>query len=68
MLTWSSFSSHPSGLEQLSVKLLRGVVESELLAAEVVDRRVAFQVEEEVVIEPNLLWLLLKDSGNPAER
>lgn len=66
MLTWSSFSSHPSSLEQLPAKLLRGVVEGELLAADVIDRRVAVQVEKEVVIEPNLLWFLLKDSSSPA--
>lgn len=54
--------SHPSSFKQLPTKLLRWVVEGELLTAEVIDRRVAFQVEKEVIIEANFLWFFLKDS------
>lgn len=35
---------YPAGFEQLPAELLRGVVEGELLAAQVIDRRVAVQV------------------------
>lgn len=50
---------HPSSFDQLPSEFFGGVVERELLTAQVVDWRVAFQVEEKVVVEKHLLWLLL---------
>lgn len=52
--------SYPSGFQQLPTKLLCRVVEGELLAAEMIDRRVALQVEEQVVIKANFLRLFLR--------
>ena len=53
-------NAHPSSLDQLPPEPPGGVVEGELLAAQVVDRRVALPVQEEVVVEADLLWLLLE--------
>lgn len=50
---------HPSSFDQLPSEFFGGVVERELLTAQVVDWRVALQVEEKVVVEKHLLWLLL---------
>lgn len=52
--------THPAGHQQLVPELHGGVVEGELLTAQVVDGRVALQVQEQVVGEANLPWLLLK--------
>lgn len=51
--------TYPSGFQQLPTKLLRRVVEGELLAAQMIDRRVALQVEEQVVVEANFLGFFL---------
>lgn len=50
---------HPSSFDQLSSEFFGGVVECELLTAQVVDWRVALQVQEKVVVETHLLRLLL---------
>lgn len=52
--------THPASHEQLAAKLGGGVVEGELLTAQVVDRRVALQVKKQVVGEADLPWLLLE--------
>lgn len=52
--------THPSSHEQLAAKLGGGVIEGELLTAQVVDRRVALQVEKQVVGEADLPRLLLE--------
>ena len=59
--------THPAGHQQLVPELHGGVVEGELLTAQVVDGRVALQVQEQVVGEANLPWLLLKQrkQGSP---
>lgn len=51
---------YPAGFDQLFPEFFGGVVEGELLAAQVVDRRVALQVEEQVVVEKHLFWLFLE--------
>lgn len=56
----ASESSHPSGFDQLPPEFFGGVVEGEFLTAQVVDWRVALQVEEQVVVETHFFWLLLK--------
>lgn len=60
--------SYPSGFQQLPAELLRRVVEGELLAAEMIDRWVALQVEEQVVVEANFLGFFLRRSGPPRKR
>lgn len=50
---------HPSSFDQLPSEFFGGVVERELLTAQVVDWWVALQVEEKIVVEKHLLWLLL---------
>lgn len=57
--------TYPSGFQQLSTKLLRWVVEGKLLAAEMIDRRVAVKVEEQVVVKANFLRFFLGKSGDP---
>lgn len=52
--------THPASHEQLAAKLCGRIVEGELLAAQVVDRRVALQVEEQVVGETDLPRFLLE--------
>lgn len=51
--------THPTGLDQLASKLVCGVVKCELLTAQVVDRWVALQVQEKVIIKAHLFRLLL---------
>lgn len=50
---------HPSSFDQLSPEFFGGVVEGELLTAQVVDWWVALQVEEKVVVETHFFGLLL---------
>lgn len=50
---------HPSSFDQLSPEFFGGIVEGELLTAQVVDGRVALYVK--VVVETNLLWRLLRE-------
>lgn len=64
----SPLNSHPSGFQQLPTKLLCGVVEGELLTAQVIDRRVALQVEEQVVIKANFLGFFLMRKWRCARR
>lgn len=52
--------THPSSHEQLAAKLGGRVIEGEFLTAQVVDRRVALQVEKQVVGEADLSRLLLE--------
>lgn len=52
--------SHPSSLQQLPSKLLCWVVEGELLAAKVIHRWMAVQVQKEVVVEANFLRFFLR--------
>lgn len=52
--------THPASHEQLAAKLSGGVVERKLLTAQMVDRRIALQVEEQVVGEADLPGLLLE--------
>lgn len=52
--------THPASHQKLVPELNGGVVEGELLTAQVVYRRVALQVQEQVIGEANLPWLLLK--------
>lgn len=52
--------THPSSHQELVPELNGGVVEGELLTAQVVYGRVALQVQEQVIGEANLPWLLLK--------
>lgn len=61
----ASPASYPSGFQQLPTKLLRWVVEGEFLTAKVVDRWVAFQVEEQVVVKPDFLRFFLRKGGDP---
>lgn len=51
--------SHPSSFDQLSPEFFGGVVEGELLTAQVVDWGVALQVKKQVIVEAHLFWLLL---------
>lgn len=53
-------ATYPAGAQELAPKLFRGIVEGEFLAAEMVDGRVALQVEEEVVVETDFLRLFLQ--------
>lgn len=50
---------HPSSFDQLSPEFFGGVVEGELLTAQVVDWWVALQVKEKVVVETHFFGLLL---------
>lgn len=52
--------THPASHEQLAAKLSGRVVEGELLAAQMVDRRVALQVEKQVIGEADFPGLLLE--------
>lgn len=52
--------THPASHQELVPELNGGVVEGELLTAQVVYRWVALQVQEQVIGEANLPWLLLK--------
>lgn len=52
--------THPASHEQLAAKLCSRVVEGELLAAQVIDRRVALQIEEQVVGKTDLPRFLLE--------
>lgn len=51
--------THPTGLDQLASKLVCGVVKRKLLTAQVVDRWVALQVQEKIIIKAHLFRLLL---------
>ena len=55
---------HPSSFDELSPEFFGGVVEGELLTAQVVNGRVALQVKEQVVVETHLFWLLLQNKHN----
>lgn len=59
--------THPASHQELVPELDGGVVEGELLAAQVVYGRVALQVQEQVIGEANLPRLLLKQRtrGSP---
>lgn len=59
---------HPSSFDQLPSEFFGGVVERELLTAQVVDWRVALQVEEKVVVKKHLLWLLLSQKNKQERR
>lgn len=61
-VTWP----HPSGFDQFSSELFGGVVEGELLTAQVVDWRVSLQVKEEVVVEAHFSGLLLEKQNTTA--
>lgn len=55
---------HPSSFDQLSPEFFGGVVEGELLTAQVVDWWVALQVKEKVVVETHFFGLLLNREKN----
>lgn len=54
--------THSSSSDQFLAEVSGGVVEGEFLTAQVIDRWVALQVQEEVVVKENLLRLLLRRS------
>lgn len=55
---------HPSSFDELSPEIYGGVVEGELLTAQVVNRWVALQIKEQVIVETNFFWLLLTKTVN----
>lgn len=61
----SLLNSYPSGFQQLPSKFLCWVVEGELLTAQMIDRWVALQVKEQIVIKADFLGFFLRRSGVP---
>lgn len=58
---------HPSSFDQFSPEFFGGVVEGELLTTQMVDRGIALQVKEQVIVEAHLFWLLLIEDNRIKE-
>ena len=54
----STQNTNPSRLDKLPPEILRRVVESEFLASDVVDGRLTFKMQEEIILKQYLLWFL----------
>lgn len=55
-------ATYPSSLEQLPAELFSRVIECELFTAEMIDRWVALQVQEQIVVKAHFFWFFLVKS------